>query len=327
MSLLSLYFDYTSQFDSCMLSLQHFIFYLKKSPHFIAAYFVLICIDNVFNQSMWYYYFGDILKKLKYIVPFLVLALILCFIGFKYRMKDTLKVLTFHSVEEREDFNEYCIDPDKFEEIIKGLKDEGFKFLSINDVRDAVTSGEIEKKSVLITFDDGYADNYSVVLPILKKYDAKATVFVIGSKVGLEGYLTWDNIKEMSRSGCFDFQSHTFNLHDLFMGGKFEGKTFLSAPLEGESDEEYKTKIVNDLVWNNSVIYEHTSAFPFALAYPGSMTNDKVLEAVKEAGIEIGFVGAKKIPGKIKNMDPLNIPRMHVGPKVRTDFLIKYLSF
>lgn len=102
---------------------------------------------------MWYYYFGDILKKLKYIVPFLVLALILCFIGFKYRMKDTLKVLTFHSVEAREDFNEYCIDPDKFEEIIKKLKDEGFKFLSINDVRDAVSKGEIEKSrfSLLLT--------------------------------------------------------------------------------------------------------------------------------------------------------------------------------
>ena len=296
-----------------------FLFYL---PQFFSASFV-----NVFNQSMWYYCFGDILKKFKYIVPFLILALILCFIGFKYRMKDTLKVLTFHSVEAREDFNEYVIDPHKFEEIIKRLKDEGFKFLSINDVRDAIKKGEIEKKSVLITFDDGYSDNYSVVLPILKKYDAKATVFVIGSKVGLKGYLTWDNIKEMSKSGCFDFQSHTYNLHDLFMGGKFEGKTYLSAPLEGESDEEYKTKIVNDLVWNNTVIYEHTSDFPFAIAYPGSMTNDKVIEAVKESGLELGFIGAKKIPGKIKDMDPLHIPRMHVGPKIETDFLIKYLSF
>lgn len=276
---------------------------------------------------MWYYYFGDILKKLKYIVPALVLALVICFIGFKYRMKDTLKVLTFHSVEESEEYNEYVISPDKFEEIIKKLSDDGFKFLSMRDVKSAIEAGEIQKKSVLITFDDGYVDNYSVVLPILKKYNARATVFVIGSKVGLDGYLTWDNIKEMARSGCFDFESHTFNLHDLFMGGKFEGKTYLSAPLEGESDEEYITKIVNDLVWNNSLIYEHTSAFPFALAYPGSMTNDKVLEAVKKSGIELGFVGAKKIPGKIKDMDPLNIPRMHVGPKTRTDLLIKYLSF
>lgn len=276
---------------------------------------------------MWYYYFGDILKKLKYIVPALVLALVICFAGFKYRMKDTLKVLTFHSVEESEAYNEYVISPDKFEEIIKKLSDEGFKFLSMRDVKSAIEAGEIQKKSVLITFDDGYVDNYSVVLPILKKYNARATVFVIGSKVGLDGYLTWDNIKEMARSGCFDIESHTFNLHDLFMGGKFEGKTYLSAPLEGESDEEYITKIVNDLVWNNSLIYEHTSAFPFALAYPGSMTNDKVLEAVKKSGIELGFVGAKKIPGKIKDMDPLNIPRMHVGPKTRTDLLIKYLSF
>ena len=296
-----------------------FLFYF---PQFFSASFV-----NVFNQCMWYYCFGDILKKLKYIVPVFILALILCFAGFKYRMKDTLKVLTFHSVEAREDFNEYCIDPDKFEEIIKGLKDEGFKFLSIKDVRDAIFRGEIEKKSVLITFDDGYVDNYYVVLPILKKYDAKATVFIIGSKVGLEGYLTWDNIKEMKKSGIFDFESHTYNLHDLFMGGKFAGKTYLSAPLEGETDEEYKEKIVNDLVWNNTVIYEHTSDFPFAIAYPGSMTNDKVIEAVKESGLELGFIGAKKIPGKIKDMDPLHIPRMHVGPKIGADFLIKYLSF
>ncbi len=97
--------------------------------------------------------------------------------------------------------------------------------------------------SVLITFDDGYEDNYTNVLPILEKYDAKATVFLIGSYIGEKsGYLNWEQVQKMSESGHFNIESHTYNLHDLFLDGPNKGKTWLSEKLEEESDEEYFEK-------------------------------------------------------------------------------------
>ncbi|UHR02224.1 polysaccharide deacetylase family protein [Peptoniphilus sp. GNH] len=264
--------------------------------------------------------------KKKFLFGFIVVIL-LGFIALKFRMDSTLKVITFHSVRDSDEFNEYVMKPERFEKIIEALSNRSFKFLSMRDVKDALSKKSIDKKSLLITFDDGYKDNYTNVLPILKKYKARATVFVIGSKVGTPGYLSWQDIREMYESGCFDIESHSYNLHDPFYDGPNKGKTLMSAPLDGESDEHYFLKLKNDLIWNNSVIYRYgTSDFPFAIAYPGSMVNDIIFKATRESGLELGFVGAKKLPGKINKINPLAIPRMHVKPKTNVFLLVNFLS-
>ena len=61
-----------------------------------------------------------------------------------------------------------------------------------------------ETRKRAITFDDGYKDNYQNAYPILKKYDFKATVFVISSFLGVyPNYLTWDQAREMDENGKF----------------------------------------------------------------------------------------------------------------------------
>lgn len=69
---------------------------------------------------------------------------------------------------------------------------------------------KVPKNSILITFDDGYKNNYTNAFSILKKYGLKATIFLNTKYVGNdEYYLNWDEIKEMYKSGLIDFQMHT----------------------------------------------------------------------------------------------------------------------
>lgn len=65
------------------------------------------------------------------------------------------------------------------------------------------------KRPVMFTFDDGYQDNYTELFPLLKKYNIKATIFVITGSVGQPHHLTEEMIREMQDSGLVSFQSHT----------------------------------------------------------------------------------------------------------------------
>ncbi|MDU4145224.1 polysaccharide deacetylase family protein, partial [Clostridium sp.] len=118
-------------------------------------------------------------------------------------------VLYYHSVEPSEK-NEVIISPDRLREQLQFIKDSGYTTLTISEFNDYIINKKsIPEKSILITFDDGYMDNYTNAFPILKELDMKATIFVITSVID-EGsyYLSSERIKEMSDYGI-DIESHT----------------------------------------------------------------------------------------------------------------------
>lgn len=68
---------------------------------------------------------------------------------------------------------------------------------------------------VVLTFDDGYEDNYTVLFPIIRRRQIPITLFLISDKLDTPGYLTSAQVKEMSDSGLVSVQSHTATHHDL----------------------------------------------------------------------------------------------------------------
>ena len=112
-----------------------------------------------------------------------------------------------------DNFN-YINTPQSYEENIKVLLENGYTFISFQELND-VNNGKISlpEKPILVTFDDGYASNYEYIFPILKKYNVKVSIFVVTDKIGKEvdgkKYLSWEQCREMQDSGLVEIFSHS----------------------------------------------------------------------------------------------------------------------
>ena len=89
-----------------------------------------------------------------------------------------IPVLMYHKIGDDKD-NDAVIREDLFREQMKFLKDNGYNPLTMDQLYDYVVNGAaVPEKPVVLTFDDGYADTYSIVYPIMKEYGFAATVFI-----------------------------------------------------------------------------------------------------------------------------------------------------
>ena len=113
-------------------------------------------------------------------------------------------VLNYHKIENMN--HSLSVPPWDFETQMKYLSDHGYTSISPDELYAALAGdGKLPDNPVLITFDDGYRDNYDNVFPILKKHKLKATIFVITSFLGKkEQYLTWEQAREMEKHGILE---------------------------------------------------------------------------------------------------------------------------
>lgn len=128
------------------------------------------------------------------------------------RDSDGVPILTYHRVNDIDE-NSFTLHVEQFDAQMKYLVDDGYSVITPDELLDAWENNKtLPAKPVVITFDDGSVDNYKNVFPILKKYNLKATVFVITDNVSLyPNYMTWDQAKEMQNSGLIDIESHTLS--------------------------------------------------------------------------------------------------------------------
>ena len=163
------------------------------------------------------------------------------------------------------------------------LKEQGYEAVTLQEVIDfAEGSGKLPKKPVCITFDDGYLSNYELGFPLLKEFDMKATIFVIGATVGnkefykdtqfrITPHFDTAEMKEMADSGLVLIQSHSFDLHQWapFETGEAEKVRANILPLEGESDADYAAAVTQDVTRSRQELEAVTGQKVEAFAYPG----------------------------------------------------------
>lgn len=131
------------------------------------------------------------------IIAILIILVIVAVVIFKRyqnskRVDVKIPILLYHDFvttvpdNDPDNFN-YINTPQSFEENIKALLEDGYTFISMEELNDAY-NGKIElpTKPILINMDDGYYSNYEYVYPILKKYQVKASIFIVTYKVGKE---------------------------------------------------------------------------------------------------------------------------------------------
>lgn len=95
-----------------------------------------------------------------------------------------------------------------FEEHLQYLQGQGYRIVSVEQLADRLEKGESVDHYVALSFDDGYKNNHSVVFPLLQKYDAKASFFVINQDIGDDIHMNQDEIKELIAAGM-ELGSHT----------------------------------------------------------------------------------------------------------------------
>ena len=114
------------------------------------------------------------------------------------------------------------VKPAEMEKQIQYLVENGYTPIWFEDL---VNVDKIEKP-VILTYDDGYMDNYVDLFPILQKYGVKATIFMITGNIdNRQTYLTSAQIKEMAQSGLVSFQSHTVT-HPYLRGQSYETQEY-----------------------------------------------------------------------------------------------------
>lgn len=146
-------------------------------------------------------------------------------------------ILMYHSVENNKVF--FMVKPEIFEKQLIYLKNHGYRTIFLSELVDKLEKKiELNNKDVVITFDDGFEDNYTIVFPLMKKYGFKSTVFLStgfleqempnSSNLPLKT-LNWEQIVEMHKSGIIDFQPHTVNHPDLTKRSSENAKTEIMA--------------------------------------------------------------------------------------------------
>ncbi|KEO81939.1 hypothetical protein EL26_18090 [Tumebacillus flagellatus] len=123
-----------------------------------------------------------------------------------YMPQAKVPILMYHSIAEPG--KDLSVSTKDFEEQLKWLAENGFTPITLGQLeRYWDGSYEVDGKPVVITFDDGYLDNYTDAYPVLLKYHDPATIFIITDSIKRKNHMSWDQMKEMHAHGI-EFGSH-----------------------------------------------------------------------------------------------------------------------
>lgn len=164
---------------------------------------------------------------------------------------------------------------------IKTLKEAGYTFLTHKELSDILMNkSPLPKKPVVLTFDDGYRDFYTDAYPILKKYQVKATQYVISGLLYDKNYMTPVQVSEIAQDGLVEIGAHTVD-HPWMKNQSVEYVKF-----EAEESKKQLEKLTGHPVTS--------------FAYPYGAFDLQTIEAVKKAG----FTSAvSTIPGNMHSHD------------------------
>lgn len=141
-----------------------------------------------------------------------VTTIIFAVINFVMPTPEGFAILEYHQVTNEAvdpDFERYNVPPAEFSEQLDYLQANGYTTITLQDFMRAVHGkATLPPKPIVLTFDDGYKDNYTTMLPILEAHEMTAVVYVITNELGKKNYMSLDELKDMQRRGI-EIGSHT----------------------------------------------------------------------------------------------------------------------
>lgn len=215
-----------------------------------------------------------------------------------------IPVLTYHCIDNNIfAVKDMFVSVENFEKQMRFLKDKGYNTITFEEL------GRIgcikRKRPIMITFDDGYKNNYTNAYPILKKYNLRATIFVITGMLGRKNYLNADELHKMA--DVMDIESHT--VHHKY--------------LTRLTDDEVEYEVRNSQAYLEKLLNKNITA----IAYPYGSYDEKVISVTKryyKYGLATGY-------GRLHGMRESHYEIKRIGISNKTDIrsfkrLISYLT-
>lgn len=213
--------------------------------------------------------------------------------------KNAFLILCYHKIGHIENCDvEYSISSELFEEQIKFIN-KYYNVIKFSDIDRLRNSG---KKNIIITFDDGFKDNYNNAFSVIKKYNIPIYIFLISDAINLKCFLNWDQILEMKRTGLVLFGNHTKD----------------HPSIRSLTYDEIRSQILDankDLQKN----LDNIEIF----SYPYGEFDSRAVEIVKNAGFKYGVTIIEGINDQYSN--PFLLKRISIlDLDIQTRFLLKY---
>ena len=237
-------------------------------------------------------------SKRKILVIFLAVSF---FCGFllinSLRQKYVVPILMYHSINPHSNpcIVRLIISPQCFQRQMRFLKDNRYNVVTLKTLAELIKNKKkIPPRTLAITFDDGYKDNYTYAFPILKKYNLPATIFLILNEIGRpqNDRLSWGEIKTMRDSGIITFGSHALG----------------PEPLVNIKSEEVLKKEVFD---SKRILEEALKREVEAFSYPEGRFNAQIRDLVMAAGY--GLAVATSPGKKFPNDDIFALKRLRIS--------------
>jgi peptidoglycan/xylan/chitin deacetylase (PgdA/CDA1 family) len=191
------------------------------------------------------------------------------------------------------------VSPDHFALQMQFAHDHGFKTITLEQLYTAVATGKkLDRRTMVLTFDDGYEDFYTTAWPVLKQYGFTATSYVVGNFVGRQGYMTWDQVDELDRAGI-EIGAHSLTHPDLTR----QTPAALDAQVAG----------------SKAILEQHLGHPVYEFCYPSGRFNSAVLADVHKAGYHDATT---TVPGVFESM-----PTAYFWPRVRIEGIDTVASF
>ncbi len=200
-----------------------------------------------------------------------------------FRSSKLPRIVMLHQVTPHAKASGMNMPPEKFEQLLKYLVKRNSTFCFVSELDEY----QGQKNIVALSFDDGFLDNYQYAYPLLKKYNAKATIFLATKIEGIEK-LNIEQIQEMSNSGMIEFGAHTQHHVNLL---KLSDDVAYAEMKASKQDVE---ALVGKCL---------------SFAYPFGRFNEKHQQMAKDIGFKNAVSTRKKIEAYTES-NQFNIPRV-----------------
>ncbi len=221
-------------------------------------------------------------------------------------------VLSYHEIAEAKDalIPEYAVTPTMFVRHIDWLRNNGYNFVSIDDIlADREGRKPLPDNAVLITFDDGYASVYQYAWPFLRMLKIPSVIAVVGAweeekgavdfdgrKIPRSKLMTWDQLREMTATGLVEVGSHSFDLHHGIVGNP-QGNTepaattrqWLKTKNAYEGESAYRARVAADLKRSRDLIAQRIGKAPRVIAWPYGRYSYALRDMAEKLGMPIGL--------------------------------------